>query len=222
MIKCLGKKILFLAFMMVSYDSLLARDPMGELANYSLDRSQSRTSNVIKSGKLKIEVGSHIPDHEAGDVYLAGFEFKLRVAMAGNQNGTETVLVDKLYFGQDFWTQLRRDKIVETASFKAKHAGFGNATDLSGQTYNHCDIVDFYDIETEGHSFLATIAWSLAQQLEQQGLMSKDEFEGDSYIENMQFHTYICQGVPSLGAVKIDVTGKTRGFNYKLGFDYKP
>jgi hypothetical protein len=119
------------------------------------------------------------------------------------------------YFTPAFWDELRENKLIVTPTFKIKHLGVEDTTTITGEEYLNCDHVLFYDIEPEGESYISNLVKQLSQLVLQ-------ENPDDQKVEDMELKSYVCDGLPALGASKIDMTGKTRGFRFKVGFDYAP
>ena len=198
----------FFAVISVGFFSTISLSQQ-ETAFYELDRSSDRTTGMVRDGALQVNVSDYIPDHEDGPAYRSNFDFELETSIAGRQRGHETIMLVEQYFSEEFWQELCQNKSIETPSFKVDHLAIENVTIGSGQFFEGCDKVLFYDIQTEGSSFLFSFFNSLT------GYESKG-------LDDMKFTAYICDDVPAWGAAKLDITGKSRGFRFKLGFDYKP
>lgn len=176
-------------------------------ANYELDHSRKRTTGMVKDGTLSMEITDYLPDHEDGPMYRTQLSFELDIKMAGKQSGEERILIDEAYFTPEFWTELRAEKYAELTNFKIKHLGIADASTLGGAVYEDCDKVFLYDIQVDGSTFLRDLFKNISDDA------------GD--FKDMKLGAYVCSEISGFGAAKLDISGKTRGFNFKIGFDLK-
>jgi hypothetical protein len=211
----LAKKLLAatgLVFLMST--AALARDPVGESADYKVDRNSARTSSMILSGSMTATVTQYMPDHPDGPAYEGKLDYLFKIQFMGNQEGTEYVNTPEEYFTPEFIARLRTDGTYESPQFKIRHQGYADARNLDGGFYPHCDKILIYDIKQEESAGFAALAKSLL------GTRPNDPSPDDS-IENLEIVAHVYQGVPVLGAVKLDVKGVYNGMNVKAGADYE-
>jgi hypothetical protein len=154
---CLAASMTFLATTAMAGD----RNPVGEKANYELDRNSSRTSSLIQSGSLSAEVTQHLPDADGGAAYEAKIDYQFRITLVGNRSGTEYVNAPEEYFTEQFLIDLRANGHYESPQFKIDHEGYANARTLDGRTYENCDKVKIYDIDQGYQSTFVDLARAL-------------------------------------------------------------
>lgn len=183
-----------------------ARDPSGEMADYMLDKDAARTSSVVQSGMLSGRIVEPLTDAGDGPGYLLAIDYTLKI-FGSTYQGSECVEVPSLYFSPDFMVKLRETKHYETAKFKVDHKGFGNAHTLDGHDYPNADRIFIYDITTSDCGSESKLPWDLPRLA--------------SEIEDLTIAGYIYQGIPVLGAVKVDIAGKYSGLKIRAGADYK-
>ena len=192
--------------------SVTDRDPSGETADYVLDHSSSRTSNMVQDGSLHASVGSYDPSGQSGPTYDVSIDYSLKVLFLGWQRGTETMAIDAAYFTPDFMAQLREDGTYTGAKFKMRWLSFQDVSTLDGNAYQHCDRIYIYDIDAGFNAPIARLA---------RALLRPAGAPLDAAIDDLEIYADIVDGVPVLGAVKLDVTGRYRGVNIKAGADYQ-
>jgi hypothetical protein len=193
------------------------RDPEGEEAYYKVEKG-SRTSGIIKSGQVDTSVGEK---NKVGGKpsYPVDLEYKLKIDIIGTQSGTETIDVPAEYFTEEFLVMLREEKSYEAPKFKIKHQGFVNTETANGEEYRKCDKLFIYDIDTSKFQGLrAALKAAAIQQAKSKGI---DLPKGGS-IDDLEITALVKYGVPVLGAVKIDISGKYKGTKIKAGADYDP
>jgi len=188
------------------------RDPLGEVADYKVDRASARTSSMIQSGTMKAAVFGFHPDHADGPSYSVKIDYTLRIQFVGNRSGTEFVTAPESYFTPQFMQDLRANGEFISDSFKVQHLGFSDARTLDGGFYPNCDKVRIYDIQTVENGLIR-----FAGQL----LQSSDDHEPNVGFEDLVIVAHIKEGLPVLGAAKIDVSGKYEGARVKAGADYE-
>ncbi len=198
----------------IAMGSVEDRDPVGESAYYKLDRTASRTSSLIQSGELTTHVTRALPDDGSGPAFEVNIDYTFRIQLLGTRTGTETVNVPAAYFTPEFMMNLRQTGHYESAKFKVDHEGYADAVTMDGHHYAHCDKVKIYDIQ-QGFDDGGVIA--VAKSLLDVGGAGPDD-----QIDNLVIHAQIFEGVPVLGAVKLDVSGRYSGMNVKAGADYQP
>ena len=177
-----------------------ARNPLGEHAYYVVDRDRSRTSALVRDGHLSADVDSFQVDDTAGPEYHTALDWQLKLNPVGTRAGNQAIQIPEIYFSPQFIVDLRANGAFESPRFKARHMGYGDATDRNGTTYPHCDIVYIYDIDAKTDAGAG---------------------KGDR-IEGLAITAHVAQGVPVIGAVLLDITGKFEGAPFKAGADYAP
>jgi len=202
----------FLAFMfMISMTSEAGVDPLGQSANYNIDKDPKRTSSMLKSGTIKISVPQEGKDQSKGPAYLVKIDYKFNVALMGDYAGSKETQIEKEYFTEEFLKELREKGHYEGQYFKADHMGYADAKNLDGKFYPHCDKILLYDLKEPASlnlfkDLLTTIV--------------DPNFGDREDIQDLKVLTHIFVGVPVLGAVKVDVSGIYEGMNVKAGGDY--
>lgn len=192
----------------------LARNPVGDFAKYELDKGSGRTSYLIRSGNLETRVLS-----EGAGVYRSTLAYDVNVLMAGRKKGVEELDVPAEFFSKNFRKDLRRHKISDQGIFKLKHLGVETVTTKSGITYKDCDKILAYDIKmNESSDFQEFIQEALKTQYE---FLDDDDIVREG-VRDAKVVLHITDGIPVLGAAKIDVSGVVSGFRMKAGFDYAP
>ena len=211
-----GQMFFFITFSILCFLPIVSLQafPAGESAHYELDKSTTRTTSMVRDGSLNLQVENSVKPGNIMDQYLSIFDFELDISMAGRKTGRESILVPDRYFDRDFWENLRRKKTAEMPSFKIRHLGISDTDTIGGEHFSNCDKVLFYDIHVEGESFLMQL-W---KQIRTSVFPSVKQGE----IDDMEFTCFICEGVPALMAAKVDITGSSRGFRFKIGFDLIP
>ena len=89
----------------------------------------------------------------------------------------------------EFLEELRQNGTYVGPDFKIDHLGYEDADNMDGAFYPHCDKLRIYDIP--------------------------DSSPND--ITDMEIIADVSYGIPVLGAVKMDITGKYRGQRIKVG-----
>lgn len=189
----------------------LAHDPTGETADYVIDRNSARTSSMILGGNGTVTVLGPATDSEGKAVYDVQLRYKAKVILMGEKEGVEDIQIDREFFEPEFMAKLRAEGQYSSESFKIKHLGYRDARNMDGGVYPHCDYVLFYDIKTREplEDFLVWIGSALG------GLVSS----GD--VQDVKVYAHIKEGVPVLGAVKMDASAVVKGNFIKAGVDYK-
>jgi hypothetical protein len=189
--------------------SAQGRDPVGETASYKVDRASSRTSSFVRSGDMQAEVVRYLPD-ETPPAYETTIDYSLNT-IVGRRSGTVRLPVEEAYFTPEFLEMLRQNGEYTSPHFKLRHMGYADARNMDGGVYPQCDKVLIYDLDVRYTSELPIA--KLAQ-----ALVGNDRGE---VLEDMEILAHIYPGVPVIGAVKLDVTGKYQGQNVKAGADYE-
>lgn len=203
---------------LVSATAALA-SPVGDRAHYDLDRNPSRTSSMIMSGKVDVTVDAYVPGHKSGPAYESSLAYDFNVQMVGRKQGSQKVMVPAEYFSPEFMKNLRASGSFIGPDFKVRHEGYVDARTMDGNFYPHCDKILIYDVKTYSAESqlggLFTVARDMLSMAAESRLGTRQD------VENLQVRAAIFEGVPVLGAVKLDVSGIVSGFNVKAGGDYK-
>jgi hypothetical protein len=195
--------------------SVFASDPeslVGQKAPYKLDKNPKRTTSMLKDGNFLATIKNYHANLSTGPAMEVDLDYKFNVQLMGEQTGVETGFLDYEYFKPGFMEKLRKEGKYESENFKAVHQGFKDVKTLQGKSYPNCDVVLLYDIKDSLNNrlkstlseFLATIA----------------QAETNADIQDMKVLVHIYPGIPVLGAVLIDVSGKYEGMAVKAGADY--
>ncbi len=211
-----GLALATLAIFGAASGAMAQRNPVGEKCDYQLDRNAQRTSNLIQSGSLAAEITMRKPDAEGGPAYEAKIDYMFRITLIGNRSGTEYVDAPEAFFTEEFLQELRRTGHFESPQFKIDHEGFADANTLDGHHFPNCDKLKIYDIDQGSHSPLVEIARAMVKNS-----VAPEDVTTDEQIQDLVLHAHIYYGVPVLGAVKLDVSGKYSGINIKAGADIK-
>jgi len=194
-----------------AYDA--PRDPIGEKANYQLDKNGSRTTSMVTTGSAKASVTEFIPDHEQGPSYNVNLDYDITVQFYGRQTGTAKWAFAEDFFDPDFMARLRETGTYETPDYKMRHEGYADVRNLDGGVYPHCDKVLIYDVKIPDKHKLEQIIYGAAG--------FNPTAMGNPPVEDLQIRAHIFAGVPVLSAVKLDLSGVVQGMPAKAGFDYK-
>lgn len=180
------------------------KDPVGDFANYKVDKNKNRTSDLIKNGWLATRTMEMIPGTEGHKSYRVEIPYEIDVLIGGKQKGTSEVVIPESYFTETFWQELRQNGSYESDKFKVRYLS-GNVTvaTMQGQTYENCDQVLIYDIDTKGLR-------SPKDQKSNSGAGVKD-------LEIVMFRH---PSVPVLGGVRLDARATYLKQKVKLGADY--
>jgi hypothetical protein len=211
-------RLSFIALLLFFYANLsfaqevLVRDPIGEVADYKVDRASARTSGLIQSGVMKAAVTTYQPDHADGPSYEMQIDYTFRIQFVGTRSGTEVVTVPEVYFTPEFMQELRDNGEYITDSFKVQHLGYADARNLDGGFYPNCDKIKIYDVQKPNNGLVR-----MADRL----LKTGDPIDPDAGFEDMVIVAHIKEGLPVLGAAKIDVSGVYDGMRVKAGSDYE-
>ncbi len=197
------------AFTVASVATAQARDPVGERADYVLDRAASRTSSMVVEGALTAHVDSF---DEGAAAYNSSIDYAFKIRFLGWQRGTQGLAVDAAYFTPEFMVALRESGEYRGEKFDVRWLGYVNARTMEGGNYPHCDEILIYNIDQGFEGSFAQIARNLIANAA--GAQPTDT------IDDLTIRAAIFQGVPVLGAVKLDITGKYNGTNIKAGADY--
>lgn len=206
-------KFAFLSFIFLfSALSQAAIDPLGQSANYKIDKDPKRTSSMLKSGNIKLSVPAQAKDLSQGPAYQVRIDYDFNIALMGPYKGSKETQIEKEYFTEEFLEELRKNGHYEGQYFKADHLGYADAKNLDGKFYPHCDKILLYDLREP--SVLNLFGDLLGT------MVTADRFNFREDIQDLKVLTHIYVGVPVLGAVKVDVSGVYQGMAVKAGGDY--
>lgn len=193
---CMKRVLAAFAALALSGSTALAfdRNPVGETADYKVDRDSDRTSSMVTGGSLSSEVTESLPTDGSGPAYRTTIDWSLRLQVIGERHGTRNVKVPAAYFTPEFMADLRQNGTYVGSDFKVDYLGVEDADTMNGAHYSNCDKIRIYDLP--------------------------DDSSND--ITDMEIVADVSEGVPVLGAVKMDMTGKYRGQRIKVGADYQP
>jgi hypothetical protein len=209
MIRTFISTILFTSSM-----SAVFANPVGEKANYVLDKSSGRTSGMVASGTAATLVKDFQPGHPSGPSYGVDISFDVMIKLHGREQGTTNWIVPESFFTPKFMEDLRATGHYESSDYKMKYEGRADATTLDGTKYVGCDKVYFYDVKIPADSGLRSmIAATMG--------LENDDVEVENAIQNLELRAHMYPGIPALTAVKLDLAVKSQGVNLKFGFDYK-
>jgi hypothetical protein len=200
--------------------SAWARNPIGEIANYKLDRARNRTSGVVQKGVLSFKGGEFKQKGDKG-VYETTFNYDLKILMAGHKKGEKIIDVSSDFFSEDFMARLKQEGVIDEGTFKLKYLGTEDVETIFGVKYKDCHKVFVYDVKSIQLQELESFAEVFEEMYKvEQGepLPSTANLE----VKNIKATLMISTEVPLLGAVKVDVSGNVSGANMKAGFDYQP
>jgi hypothetical protein len=178
--------------------------------------ARARTSSVIRGGNFE---GRVVAEDAVGKTVEIAYD--INIVIQGHQTGVEKIPIDALYFSPEFMVDLRERGAHATDKFKIKHLGYGDATNLDGQVYPHCDKIMIYDVQVDEGFWADTFLRAAA---EVRGRSLGIEIE-QLPIQDLVIHAMVnpASGKGSLlGLVKLDLAGKYTGIAVKLGVDYLP
>jgi hypothetical protein len=201
----------FSLFFLFSSVSRSAVNPLGQSANYNIDKDPQRTSSMLKSGTVKLSVPKEGEEQNKGPAYQVNIDYQFKVALMGNYQGSKVTQLEKEFFTEEFLVNLREKKHYESPYFKADHLGYADAKNLDGKFYPHCDKILIYDMKQPGEFNFFT---------ELLATMVNPEDPDRVDIQDLKALAHIYAGVPVLGAVKVDVSGNYNGMHVKAGGDY--
>ncbi len=188
--------------------TLFAENPLGQTADYKLDKNPKRTSSMIQSGTVHASVPTYIENAETAPSYQVNLDYHFNLGMMGVYNGTEKAVIEKEFFTSEFIESLRINGTYKGKYFNAKHMGFADAKNMDGKFYPHCDKVLLTDLKKPGTFLLIRDLLSTMLSTERDN------------IEDLKVLAHIFVGVPVIGAVKLDVSGVYNGMAVKAGGDY--
>ena len=148
-------------------------------------------------------------------------DYNLRVSFVGNKKGSVELNAPEEFFTEGFMERLKSEGTIVTPKFSVKYLGKGDAKNMDQKVYPDSEIIEIYDIDTvtsSAFSFLG-LAYSFIQEVAISS-MNVQTSANDTQIEDLVIRAYVHESVPVIGAAKVDLTGKTSGYNFKAGFDY--
>lgn len=187
----------------------LADAPVGEKANYQLDRRRSRTTPSITGGHAVAEVMAFFPDSANGPEYEVRLDYTITAIGVGTEEGVEIIDVPEEFFTPAFMVKLRAKGELHYPDFKIRHLGYEDARTMQGRFYPNCDKIRIFDINTESATALVQTMKALA--LQATGVK----------IEKLDITSWMAPGVPVINAAKLDISGVVEPKIYlKAGLDY--
>lgn len=209
--------VLFFSSQFLLATETLTSNPVGEIADYQLDKDSNRTSSSIKQGTVDLKVLRYKPEYEEKGVYEVELVYDLLVTIVGPQQGKENIDVPEKYFTQEFWNDLRKNGSYTSDEFKIKHEGYGDTRTIDGTVYKKCDKLYFYDIKTNSNSTSIELIRNLfIWTVQGYGI----EVSPRADIEDLEIRGFFKDGVPVLRGVKLDISGYIDGVFAKAGFDF--
>jgi len=112
-------KSLFGIFAFLLASSSFARDPLGEVANYKLDKARVRTTSTVKSGITIATVAKKITNNDGSISYDVNINYNIDVTIVGRQTGTEVVRFPAEFFTEEFLVKLRQTKLLKALTSKS-------------------------------------------------------------------------------------------------------
>ncbi len=191
----------------------VSRDPIGELANYELDKSSARTTSLIQSGSAVSTVKEFLPDHPNGPSYNVSLDYDFKVKFYGQRKGTASWPFSQDFFDEQFIINLRTTGIYETPDYKIRHQGYADARTLDGSAYPNSDVVLIYDIKVPEKALILDLLYA--------SVGIDPSASNKPPLEDLTIKAHLFAGVPVLSAVKLDLAGKVQGINAKAGLDYR-
>ncbi len=208
----LSLNLIPICFLTLSFSVSAGVDPIGQTASYKAVKG-SRTSSMVKSAVAEVTVASFVNTPEEGSPhYVMKADYEADIRLYGRHSGTELIDVPDYYFTPEFIEKIRQDGTYEAPDFKVKHLGYENATN-GNRSYQDCDHLYFYDIKTEKTPSMFNFFIAAAFGKTPDSLSSSD-------IQDLKVYAKVKAGIPVLGAVQIDISGKYQGIAAKAGFDY--
>lgn len=206
----------------ISTISAYARDPLGQFAAYTLDRSRARTSALVSEGQIQVKILGFLPGPTRDeDAYQASIDYDLNILYVGQQKGSQALKIPSLYFGEELLTDLRAKKEITTPYFKLRYLGTEDVTTHTGEVYPETDVVLMYDLQTANDVFtdlVRSLNFS-ASQLYPFGNHSKGN-GAFPQIQDLQITMHLSKDLPVLGAAQLDLRGTVSNIRIKMGFDY--
>jgi len=194
------------------------RDPRGERAYFQVVQDPIRTSRVVRGGHIVASVAAE-PVAVDPLEYLVRLDYEFNILLRGPQRGARLLHFLHEVFQESFLIDLRANRHYEADFFKAEHSGFANVRNSDGRVYQHCDRVRLYDITDPSMDFLRQLLLEVAAA---QYAIEGRELPETAVIENMEVWTHIQYGYPVFGAVRLDISGKTDGVDFRVGADFLP
>lgn len=219
-------RLAFIVLSCLSYFPKLTaadRNPLGQTTYLKLDRSNSRTSALVRGGYLAetvLGVDNSDPDNEA---ILVKKHCRLEAFLVGTREGEATTRVDPYIFTQAFLDNLRAGQIYSTDHVKIRHMGYRDAVNMDGHRYDHADVLSIYDItgDTSAAGFGLYCLENAFFQLARAEAMERGESINPlDLVTNLKMTVLLHADAPVFGEVKVDLTGVYNGSNVKIGGDY--
>jgi hypothetical protein len=197
------------------------RDPMGELANFYLDKDSARTSSMVTAGTIVSSVDDKTVNPNTGEIkYVVNFNYDITLKVLGNFADYFAMSLPDSFFTPAFMEKLRTEGAYNSPDFKIRHEGRKDVQTLDGTRYAQTDVVMVSDIKFDSFRNPEGLVRLLAASA---GLDPLNfSVEKGLPMTDLKIRMYIYPNIPALGAVKMDLTGKIQGIPTKSGFDYKP
>lgn len=186
-------------------------DPIGEVASYILNDSNDRTSWLIRDGEGQSSVVELREDPKLGPVYLVNIEYSFDVLFAGNHNGVIGLLVPVTMFEEQFYEDLKTTHPVNMGSFKVDYLGMARGRDNENNTYDQCMKIRLFDVDQN---------YRPIRTEPRVHIISHESTGSLNDVENLVLNFKKHATIPVLGAVEIDISGKARGIDFRVGLDF--
>lgn len=192
------KFTLLTAMVILGSSSFLGAVSVGDRASYVLNKDSNRTSQGIESGASEVVIDSS--DEQSGH-YNILVNYNVAFSCGNTKETTLRLRVPDNVFALGFYSNLQFLGQMEFGTMKLEHLGKEDAIDADGRVYSQCHCVRIYDID-------------------QSGLL---EISGDRMftadIDNLEINIKVCNEIPAIGAVQMDIQGSFSGMTQKIGFD---
>lgn len=180
---------LFITFVCTFSNSLLAVS-IDEQAFYKVNKDPRRTSSIIKAGELILSL-DFMHDMQT---YVLNLDYTINTDMMGLIKKQKKLYLPVEYFEEKFLIDLKQNGFYQTDKIKAKYLGQSTVKNMDGTIYENCDVIFLYDLNLESDI--------LNQPTKLKFLI-----------------IYLSQGVPVIGASRLDVRENLLGLLVNIGFD---
>lgn len=188
--------------------SLFAQKPLGEEANYRIDKNAKRTSSMIQKGTALATVPEYLEKTPNGPSFRVDLAYDFDLGFWGKYNGTQSTVIEEEFFRESFLEEIRQKGSYQGKYFNAKHNGYADAKNLDGKFYPHCDLLLLTDLKKPEDLWLV-----------QDGFTSPLKRRRGE-LKDMKLLLHISAEVPVLWAAKLDLSGNYQGMPVKAGGDY--
>jgi len=206
---------MFICLVVFMAGMVVHANPVGQVANYVLNKSSERTSPIIEAGQGKAVVKEYQPGvFFGGGAYLVSLEYTMDIPLFGPEYGSVEFLVPEIVFTAPFLESLDSGHPLDFETFKLGFVGMTEALDHQGKHYDTCYLTRAYDIDLGLLDYYDTY-------LDRRVVLAPENVSGIFVeIENLEVKLTVNQAVPVVGAVQIDISGTMSGMKLKAGFDY--